>query len=100
MEQERWLGDGEQWCFGVILFFKHKGGGFPTNTVSQAHRAQIPFSQSQRKGRGSSANNSDMMVNLLSEAKLSLIASGILADAGSSAIGKDWLFWGPEDWAL
>lgn len=41
-----------------------------------------------------------MMVNLLSEAKLSLIASGILADAGSSAIGKDWLFWGPEDWAL
>ena len=40
------------------------------------------------------------MVNLLSEAKLSLIASGILADAGSSAIGKDWLIWGPEDWAL
>lgn len=70
------VGDGEQWSFGVSLFFKHKGGGFPTSAVSQAHRAQVPFSQSQRKGRGSSANNSDMLVNLLREAKLSLIASG------------------------
>ena len=70
------VGDGEQWSFGVSLFSKHESGGFPASAVSQAHRAQVPFSQSQRKGRGSSANNSDMMVNLLSEAKLSLIASG------------------------
>lgn len=95
------VGDGEQWSFAVSLLFKHEGGGFPTHAVSQAHSAQVPCSQSQRKGRGSSADNSDVMVNLLSEAKLNLIASGeSLLMLVHLPLAKTWLFLGPEDRAL
>lgn len=89
------MGDGEQWSFAVSLFFKHEGGGFPTRAALQAHSAQVPCSRSQRKGCGSSADNSDVMGNLLSEAELNLSLWGILADAGSSAVGKDLVVFGP-----
>lgn len=95
------MGDGEQWSFAVSLFFKHEGGGFPARAASQAHSAQVPCSRSQRKGCGSSADNSDVMVNLLSEAELNLIASGeSLLMLVHLPLAKTWLFSGPEDWAL
>lgn len=89
VEEERWCRSWRaEWSFGVSLF-RHEGGVFLASTISQELRARVPRSQSQSKGCGSSAKNLEVIVNLLSEAKLSLMVSrGFLLVLVPSVDGK------------